>query len=650
MSAAPPGERSALLPPPSPRAARAAPPRRRACETLLRRLLAAAAAALLLLLVVLVVRRERAERREHAGWARGRFNGTPHLARGRRGAVASENGVCSDVGVDVLRDNGTAVDAAIATAFCVGTLNMFSSGIGGGGFMLVRDPVPCGAAGNATASSPAEHADAAAHRRLPRRQHCSRTTVIDFRETAPRAANATMYAGRPGDARFGGLSVGVPGEVAGLWAAHRRWGSLPWARLVAPSVRLAESARVSRELARRLKLFGSLYMYDLPEWSDVFVNPDTGVLLQAGETVRRPAYAETLRAIAAGGADAFYHGPVAQALVAKVQNAGGILTLRDLAEYRVEEREALQGRWGERTVYTAPAPACGGPLLTLLNVAALYPQWKRDGADDGLSAHRFVEASKFAFAQRTHIGDPAFLNASSLRVVAQIPSMHEAQRIRGRIDDDRTHRLEYYEPLFDITDDHGTQHLSTVDMNGQAVALTSTVNLIFGSGVLDPVTGVILNDEMDDTSTPGVPNAFGLRPSPFNYPAPGKRPLSSTSPTIIEHPDGSFFLSIGGSGGSRIFGAVAQVLYNLDWGMDLSAAIERPRLHHQLLPASVSAETTINEELVEALRARGHDVDMVDINMAVAEVQAVMREQGPPGKAKVFAASDSRKEGRASAY
>jgi gamma-glutamyltranspeptidase/glutathione hydrolase/leukotriene-C4 hydrolase len=198
-------------------------------------------------------------------------------------------------------------------------------------------------------------------------------------------------------------------------------------------------------------------MYDLPEWSDVFVNPDTGVLLQAGETVRRPAYAETLRAIAAGGADAFYHGPVAQALVAKVQNAGGILTLRDLAEYRVEEREALQGRWGERTVYTAPAPACGGPLLTLLNVAALYPQWKRDGADDGLSAHRFVEASKFAFAQRTHIGDPAFLNASSLRVVAQIPSMHEAQRIRGRIDDDRTHRLEYYEPLFDITDDHGTQ-------------------------------------------------------------------------------------------------------------------------------------------------------------------------------------------------
>lgn len=155
----------------------------------------------------------------------------------------------------VLRDNGTAVDAAVATAFCIGTLNMFSSGIGGGGFMLVRDPVPCdGAAGNATAALHGEHAETAAHRRLPRRQHCSRTTVIDFRETAPRAANATMYAGRPGDARFGGLSVGVPGEVAGLWAAHRRWGSLPWARLVAPSVRLAESARVSRELARRLKV------------------------------------------------------------------------------------------------------------------------------------------------------------------------------------------------------------------------------------------------------------------------------------------------------------------------------------------------------------------------------------------------------------
>lgn len=402
-------------------------------------------------------------------------------------------------------------------------------------------------------------------------------------------------------------------------------------------------------------MFGAFMLTD-PDWS-VFVNADTGALLRTGDTIRRPGLANLLRAVASQGSKALYEGPFAQSIVDKVQEKGGILTLDDLAKYRIRVLEPVEGKWYNRSIFTTPAPTSGPVLLSLLETLATYPDWnKGDSWTSGLTAHRFIEALKFTSGQRTHIGDPAFLNQTALDAIDELASEAEVQHIRSKIDDDTTHDdIDYYEPLFDVRDSKGTMHLSTVDEAGMAVSLTSTVNLIFGSQVLDPVSGVILNDEMDDSSTPGEPNAFGLYPSPFNYPEPGKRPLSSTAPSIIEHPDGSFYLAIGGAGGSRIYGSIAQVLLNLDWGYTLSDAIERPRIHHQLLPHYVSAETTTEQSRLDGLTSRGHEVEVLDINLAVAEVQAVMcLADGGPLKGRrrrdVWAASDSRKEGVAVAY
>ncbi|KAJ3517206.1 hypothetical protein NLJ89_g663 [Agrocybe chaxingu] len=275
----------------------------------------------------------------------------------------------------------------------------------------------------------------------------------------------------------------------------------------------------------------------------------------------------------------------------------------------------------------------------MLNLIERYDMTERNV----LNVHRLVEIMKFGFAARTKVCDPAFVN--STEQIDEIATKDFAQTILPNITDDRTHPPEYYNPVFDVKVDHGTSHSSVVDKDGMAVALTSTVNLIFGSQVLDPETGILFNDEMDDFSTPGFPNAFGLWPSPYNYPEPGKRPLSSTSPTVIEHEDGSFYLSIGGSGGSRIFPAVFQVLLNLDWGLDVSAAIEYGRLHDQLYPAWVDADDVYPKDILRGLEDRGHNVTVSDVNRVAAVIQAVMKEGD-----LISAASDSRKNGIAAGY
>lgn len=547
------------------------------------------------------------------------------LATGRKAGVATENEICSKIGMDVLLENGTAVDAAVASTLCVGVLNMFSSGIGGGGFMIVRDPTPCYSAGK------------------PKKRECVERLTIDFRETAPSAANKTMYVGQLPRAQFGGLAVGVPGELRGLEEAHRRFGKLPWKRLVQPSVELARSSRVSKELARRLAYFGA-FMLDDPVWSDIFVDPITGELKKQGDVLQRKAYSKTLQTIADFGPEAFYSGPIAQHLVNTTRSHGGILTLEDLAGYKVVVKPAISGTWLGRKVYTTSAPTSGPILLSILNMLSLIPEFIT-GEPTSLNMHRFIETLKFGFGQRTELADPAYLSPDDIARIAQIPTMSEAERIVPNITDDKTHSLEYYNPKFDIINDHGTMHLSILDSNGQAIALTSTVNLIFGSRVMDQSTGVILNDEMDDTSTPGVPNAFGLAPSPFNYPEAGKRPLSSTCPTIIEK-DGQVEMVLGGSGGSRIFSSVLQTIFNFVlWGMDLSESIEAPRIHHQLLPKELSVETGYSNKTLAGLLGRGHQVSWIDIDLGIAEVQAIAVGGGRGRRKRIWAASDSRKGG-----
>ncbi|KAF8798738.1 gamma-glutamyltranspeptidase [Phlegmacium glaucopus] len=534
-----------------------------------------------------------------------------YLIQAHNGAVASENRRCSDIGIDVLKDGGNAVDAAIATTLCIGVVNMFSSGIGGGGFMTIRIP--------------------------PNNQSAnSQVYTIDFREVAPALSNSSMFKSNPKSAMFGGLSVGVPGELRGLEEAHRRWGTLPWMRLFTPSIALAQGWEVDTELGKRIPWFADL-MLNNPDWSAIFA--PNGRILTTGETIRRTNLSRTLSIIAREGADAFYKGPIADAIVRKLRLTNGILSHVDLENYTVSVDRALEGTYRGRKVYTTHAPTSGPVLLHMLNLVENYDFEEKNA----LNVHRLVEALKFGFAARTRVCDPRY-NNSSVRI-GEISTKAYAKKIFQNITDDRTHPSEYYNPEHEVSIDHGTAHTSVVDKNGMAVALTSTVNLVFGSQVLDPETGIIFNDEMDDFSTPGFPNSFGLWPSPYNYPEPGKRPLSSTAPTILEHPDGSFYVAVGGSGGSRIFGAIFQVLLNLDWGLDVSAAIESGRLHDQLYPPILDADSIYEKDILGDLRRRGHNVTVFDINRVAAVIQAVVQQNST-----IYAASDSRKNGIAAGY
>ncbi|KIY61396.1 gamma-glutamyltranspeptidase [Cylindrobasidium torrendii FP15055 ss-10] len=534
-----------------------------------------------------------------------------YLIVAEHGAVATENKRCSDIGVDVLKDGGNAVDAAISANLCVGVVNMFSAGIGGGGFMTVRIPPESATEG-------------------------SRVYNVDFRETAPAAAHPHMYPAGSNSSRFGGLSVGVPGELRGMEAAHDRWGSLPWKRLVQPVADLAAGWTVDAELGRRLPWFP--FLITDPDWKPLFAA--NGTYLGIGEPISRPSYSRTLSTIAEEGADAFYKGPIADAIIRKVQEKGGILTHADLESYSVKVTDALEGSYHGQKIYTTHAPTSGPALLHMLNLVEKYDFSEMSA----LNIHRMVEAIKFGFASRTRICDPAYQNNTD--AINEMSTKAFADLISANITDDTTHPPSYYNPEFDVKIDHGTNHVSVVDQTGMAVSLTSTVNLLFGSQVLDPETGIIFNDEMDDFSVPGTPNGFGLWPSPYNYPEAGKRPLSSTVPTIIENIDGSLYAVLGGSGGSLIFPAVFQTFLHLGWGMDISQAIEFGRVHDQLYPQTVIADDIYPSDLLEGLKTRGHNVTVLDVNRVAAVIQGVVIGEDN----QIYAASDSRKNGIAAGY
>ncbi|KAF9929198.1 hypothetical protein BGZ67_006452 [Mortierella alpina] len=530
---------------------------------------------------------------------------TPILIKAKNGAVAAEEIHCSEIGVEVLKEGGNAVDAAIASCLCIGTVNAFAAGIGGGGFMAIRLP-------NGTVE------------------------MIDFRETAPAASFPTMFKKDPVLAQRGGLAVAIPGEIRGLELAHTRHGKLSWERLFEPSVKLARYGwAVGPELARRISLVKDMIETD-PDWSHVYASKE-GVALREGDWIRREALADTLETVGRNGADAFYKGQIAKDIVDHVRKNKGILTMDDMRKYTALIKEPVVGYYQGRKVYTAPAPASGPVLISILNILERYNVGKSASSAD-LDTHHLVEAMKFGYAQRTELGDPDFTDLKE--TIRSMISKDTASQIRANISDTRTFPIEYYNPHWGPIDNHGTTHLSTVDKDDMAVALTSTVNLLFGSKLLDPKTGVILNDEMDDFSIPGQANAFGLQPSPFNYPEPGKRPLSSSVPTIVER-DGKFEMSLGGSGGSRITTAALQTMLNVyNHGQNIMEAIENPRIHHQLMPNVVDIEKGYSRSETQFLRSAGHNVTLFDRVEAKAEIQAVMRDVD----GYIYASSDTRKQ------
>ncbi|OMJ15176.1 Gamma-glutamyltranspeptidase 1 [Smittium culicis] len=529
-------------------------------------------------------------------------------AFGKTGAVATDEGRCSEIGVDVLKDGGSAVDAAISSAICIGLLNPHSSGIGGGGFMVIRKPN-------------------------------GESEMIDFREMAPAAATPDMYVKNNTLSSYGGLASGVPGELRGYELAHKRHGRLSFSRLLEPTIKLArEGYAIGKSLA------GALLDKEADLRADagarqVYFKPD-GSILKLGEIGKRVNFANTLQKVADHGVDAFYKGDLAKAMAKAIQDNGGIITPEDFANYKPELRPTGVITYNGRKVITASPPTSGSVVTTVLNILEGYDM--KRVKDRELSVHRMVEAFKFRFSLRTDLGDPGFVNVTE--IVSKSYDKNFAAKLRSRITDNETHSFAYYDLKNDIKSDHGTTHLTTLDKDDMAVSLTSTVNLFFGSKVMDPVTGVIFNNEMDDFSTPGLINAFGVSPSPSNFIAPGKRPMSSTSASIVEN-NGKVEFILGASGGTKIITSTLQVFLNMvEFGKSLKDAVDMPRLHDQMLPEITQFEPSYPKYILDSLSAKKHNMTKMAADSSTVQGIRVLID------GTINAISDGRKGGAPSAY
>ncbi|KAI8886967.1 gamma-glutamyltranspeptidase [Backusella circina FSU 941] len=527
-----------------------------------------------------------------------------YVVKGTKGAVAVESELCSNVGVDILKKGGNAVDAAIASTLCIGVIDSFATG----GFMLIRSP-------NGSFE------------------------FIDFRETAPKAAHQDMFVKDPMLAKIGPLAIGVPGELRGLELAHKRHGKMSWSSLFEPAIQLSRDGFETTPLLElRLKTEQG-WMQKSKEWTDVYFK--NGAPVKKGDIVKRPMLADTLEAVANNGTDVFYEGKIAESMVNTVQAAGGILTLEDFKDYHPVIRPTISTYYNGRKITTCSEPTGGPVLLSILNIIERF-QFKVQGFV-GENLHRLIEGFKFGYAFRTEMGDPDIIDNEER--MKEIIDKDFAAKIRRKIDE-KTHDTMYYGPKYDQIESHGTMHLSVVDKDNGAVSLTSTVNLMFGSHILDEKTGVILNNQMDDFSIPGTPNMFGLPPSVANYAGSRKRPLSSATPTIIEK-DSEFEIAIGGSGGSLIPTATLYAIVNfLDYGKNLYDSIAAPRIHHQLMPNIAIVENGFNKQFAKQLIKRGHQIFDLPKEYSVSAVQAVRR----AFDGTVEAVSDPRKMGIAAAY
>ncbi|KAH1079945.1 hypothetical protein J1N35_019706 [Gossypium stocksii] len=496
-----------------------------------------------------------------------------------RGAVATDDGRCSKIGVDVLRIGGHAVDAAVAASLCLGVVSPASSGIGGGAFLLLRE-----ANGKAQA--------------------------FDMRETAPLKASMNMYAGNAALKAKGALSVAVPGELAGLHKAWKQHGRLPWERLVKPAEILARKGfKISPYLQTQMESSKSAILAD-KGLRQVFTSD--GELLQVGDICYNKKLAETLRKISIYGIKPFYNGSIGLNLVRDIQRAGGIMTLNDLKRYEVKMREPISANILGLKVLSMPPPSSGGVSMVLaLNILTQYAV--PSGLLGSLGIHRFIESLKHAFAVRMNLGDPEFVDVS--KFVTDMISLEFAKKLKSTIYDNMTFGPNHYGGRWSQVHDHGTSHISIADSDRNAVSMTTTVNAYFGSKILSPSTGIVLNNEMDDFSMPINSSGNTPPPAPPNFIRPGKKPLSSMTPTIVLK-DEKLKGVVGASGGSNIIAATTEVFLNhFTRGMDPLSSVMAPRIYHQLIPNVVMYEnwTTVTGDHFEVsssirsdLQKKGH--------------------------------------------
>lgn len=461
--------------------------------------------------------------------------------------------------------------------------------------------------------------------------------VFDFREVAPHSASPEMFKSDPKLSKITGTSVAVPGEIRGFFDAHMKFGRLPWAKLFEPNIRIAEEGfLMTRNLHAMLSKFKTSFNRS-PAMKETYFD-SSGNPKAIGERILRPALGGTLRAIASEGPAVFYSGHIADALVAEINRQGGSMTKKDFEDYRAIEQDAIPGKYRDFNLLTVGAPASGQVLIEALNILNGYDFTASD--EEAKRAHLIVEAMKFAYASRMKLGDPSFVDVGEILKKLQDPLW--AEELRKKISLKTTFAPEHYMDVFNEVKDHGTTHVSVLDSEGMAVSSTCTVNLEFGSKIMEPVTGIILNNEMDDFSIPGSPNQFSLPSSPSNYPEPGKRPVSSSTPVIFER-DGRVVMIAGGTGGSRIISSTLLAIINMiDLEKSPIEAVNSPRFHHQLVPNFVIAENKVDQVILDGLTARGHTVHVMAPGLYYSSVHAIKKDLIT---GKIIAAADPRKDG-----
>lgn len=533
---------------------------------------------------------------------------TFHPVQEKNGMVASVDALATQVGVDILKQGGNAVDAAVAVGFALAVTHPQAGNLGGGGFMLLR-----------TASG--------------------RTSAIDFREMAPSRASRDMFLDKQGNADSklsltSPLASGTPGTVAGFALAAQKYGTLPLSRLLAPAIKLARDGfEVNDALANDLNTYGKEVLLNHPESRAIFFKAD-GTPYQKGERLVQKNLARSLQLIATQGADAFYRGKIADEIAGEMARSGGLIGKADLAAYRVVERQPINGTYRGYEIFSMPPPSSGGiHIVQILNILENFDLAKMGfGSADAMQV--MAEAEKRAYADRSeYLGDPDFVKVPWQALTSKAYAKSLAQQID----------IEKARPSSEIKpgnlapyESKQTTHFSVVDRRGNAVAVTYTLNTNFGSGIVAGDSGILLNNEMDDFSAkPGTPNVYGLVGGDANAIEPAKRPLSSMSPTIVTR-DGKAWLITGSPGGSQIITTVLQMVVNsIDFRMNVAEATSAPRFHHQWLPDQLRVEKGFSPDTLRILENRGQHVKL---EPAMGSTQSIMI--GPDGM--LYGASDPR--------
>lgn len=517
-----------------------------------------------------------------------------HPVWAKNGMVATQEALASDIGLKILKDGGNAVDAAVAVGFALAVTLPRAGNIGGGGFMMVYDAKQ------------------------------GKTVALDYREKAPSSASRDMYLDKDGNAvsdlsRYHGLAVGVPGTVAGLLKALDNHGTMSRGQVMAPAIALAENGiEVTAGLSESLEALSDR-LQKWPSTKKIFFKPD-GSAYQPGELLRQPELAKSLKLIAAKGSDGFYKGETARKLVKAVNEAGGNMSLQDLANYRAIARVPVKGDYRGYEIVSMPPPSSGGiHIVQILNILEGYPL-KDYGQNSAQTIHLMSEAMQLAYADRAeYLGDSDFIDVPANGLTSQA----YADKLRSLINPNKATpaaTIKANNPLPYESDQ--TTHFSIVDKDGNAVANTYTLNFSYGTGLVAEGTGILLNNEMDDFSAkPGVPNGYGLIGGDANAVEANKRPLSSMSPTLV-FKDSKPYIVTGSPGGSRIITTVTQVISNvIDHDMNIAEATHAPRIHDQWLPDEIRIEKALNVDTIKKLESMGHKVSP---QAAMGSTQSIM--------------------------